>query len=343
MRRMIPIVVLTILALLPVSVSLEAQEVTGGYHEVVIVTKDRSQWTEEFAVTAGWQELGSGTVDGGWLDLWGVDKGAEYTLLGNPGTTRGYIRLIEFGGEPGPLIRPNDQAWDVGGIFDFNMRVTDMERARSELMAGGWSAASDPVQFSFGPFVVKEWIPRGPDSVRIAVIERVSPALEGWPYLKKFSRAFNATMVVAATDIANARHFWMQGMGFKSYLEHRSPSKDAGPNVLGIPYNLATEVVRDVSILHPDGKNEGSIELLAFEGATGADFANRTAMPNRGIARLRFPVKGLQALADKLSTMGYRVSDIATGLPMTGIGTVNVAVATAPGGSKIELFEKVGD
>lgn len=320
---------------------ISAQQVTGGYHEIVIVTADRQAWLEGFAEIAAWQEIGSGRVDQGWLDLWNVSQKANYTLIGNPGAARGYVRLVEFDGKPAPLIRPNDQAWDTGGLFDFNMRVADMEASREQLMLRGWSAASDPVQFSFGPYVVKEWIPRGPDSVRIAIIERVSPPLEGWPHIKSFSRAFNATMIVG--DIADARRFWKEGLGFTSYLEHRSASEKAGPNVLGIPHNLAPEIVRDVSILHPEGKNEGSIELLAFEGAAGADFSARTDMPNRGLARLRFPVAGLAALTKKLTSMGYQVSAIAAGLPLSRVGTVNVAVATAPGGAKIEFYEVVGD
>lgn len=315
----------------------QAQEVVGGYHELLIVTADRDKWVEEFAPIAGWEVRDNGAVDQGWLSLWNVEGSAQYTVIGNPGTSRGFIRLIEFDGLPADFIRPNDQSWDTGGLFDFNMRVADMAETRRALMDAGWAAPSEPVEFSFGPFVVQEWLPRGLDGVRLAVIERVNPSLEGWPHMRKFSRAFNATMVVA--DIADARRFWREGLGFQSYIEHRAPSREAGPNVLGIPHNLATEITRDVSILHPDAKNEGSIELLAYEGASGADFSNRTDMPNRGLARLRFQVNGLAGLRAKVSALGYPVTAIATGLPISGVGNVNVFVATAPGGTKIELYE----
>lgn len=318
-----------------------AQTVTAGYHEIVVVTADSEQLQTTFEEVGAWQAIGSGEVDSKWLKMWNVTSAAKYTLLANPGSTRGFVRLIEFEDDVGKLIRPNDQAWDTGGIFDFNMRIADMDAARTALMDRGWSSFSDPVEFSFGPFVVKEWLPRGPDSVRVAVIERVKPTLEGWPNLKKFSRAFNATMLVA--DITEARRFWREGLGFTSYLEHKSGSKEAGPNVLGIPHNMATSVVRDVSILHPQGVNEGSIELLAYEGATGHDFSDRTAMPNRGLARLRFPVEGLAALVAKLRAMGFAVSDISKDVPLSGVGRVNIAEATAPGGSKIDLYEIVVD
>lgn len=333
MKHLLATVLLSMIALVPA----QAQRVTAGYHELLVVTADKSAWVNEFAPIAGWEVRDSGKVDAGWLSLWGVEQTASYTVIGNPGTERGFIRLIEFDGEPADFIRPNGQSWDTGGLFDFNMRVADMAATRRALMDAGWTGASEPIEFSFGPFVVKEWLPRGLDGVRLAVIERVQPPLEGWPNMKKFSRAFNATMIVK--DITNARRFWRDGMGFQSYLDHKAASKEAGPNVLGLPHNLATDIVRDVSILHPHGQNEGSIELLAFEGARGSDFSHRTDMPNRGLARLRFPAKGLVEVREYIENLGYPVSDIASGLPISGVGTVDVFVATAPGGTKIEIYE----
>lgn len=337
MRRLFAILVLSLMTALPAS----AQRVTGGYHELLIVTADASKWVSEFAPIAGWEVRESGDVDAGWLSLWDVERAASYTVIGNPGTERGFIRLIEFDGEAGDFIRPNGQSWDTGGLFDFNMRVADMNATRQALMDAGWTGASEPIEFSFGPFVVKEWLPRGLDGVRLAVIERVQPPLEGWPNMKKFSRAFNATMIVP--DIVDARRFWRDGLGFRSYLDHKAASKEAGPNVLGLPHNLATEIVRDVSILHPYGENEGSIELLAFEGANGSDFSGRTDMPNRGLSRLRFPAEGLAEVREYIENLGYPVSGIAGGLPMSGVGTVDVFVATAPGGTKIEIYEVISE
>lgn len=337
MKRLLALIFTIIFSFVPAN----AQRVTEGYHELLIVTADASAWIGEFVPIAGWEVRETGSVDDGWLSLWGVERAATYTVIGNPGTERGFIRLIEFEGEPGDFIRPNGQSWDTGGLFDFNMRVADMDATRRNLMDAGWTGASEPIQFSFGPFVVKEWLPRGLDGVRLAVIERVQPPLEGWPNMKKFSRAFNATMVV--TDIEDARRFWRDGMGFRSYLDHKASSKTSGPNVLGLPHNLATEIVRDVSILHPNGENEGSIELLAFEGARGSDFSGRTDMPNRGLARLRFPAEGLAEVREYIANLGYQVSDIVGGLPMSGVGTVDVFVATAPGGTKIEIYEVLSD
>ena len=66
-------------------------------------------------------------------------------------------------------------------------------------------ATSDPIEFNFGPFIVREWITRGPDGIVLAAIERVQPALEGWPQLRKLSRAFNATHIVPDIEAAAER------------------------------------------------------------------------------------------------------------------------------------------
>jgi len=321
------------------SVSLAAQQVTAGFHEAVIVTDDRAKWVSVFEDVAGWQLLGEGTVDSGWLKLWGVDDTAKYSVMVNPGTNRGYVRFIEFDTIRAPRIRPNDQAWDIGGVFDLNMRVLNMAETRAALMAHGFSAGDDPVGFTFGPFVVNEWLPSGPDGVRFAVIERVAPTLEGWPQLKKLSRVFNSTMIVA--DMKEARAFWEGFLGFKPYLLHRGASDKEGPNVFGMPHNWVTKIERDVAILHPEGINEGSIELLAFDGLTGRDFSEQTAMPNRGLSRLRFPVKGISALKNKALKYGVKVIAEARKLPLTGIGIVDVLIIEAPGGARIELFEVI--
>ena len=323
--------------LLGASYQASAQQVLGGFHEAVLVVRDRSVWKATMSEVGTWETVSEGPVDKVWLDIWGVAASAQHTLMRNPGTDRGYIRLIEFDGVDSDFIRPNDQPWDAGGIFDLNIRVWNMDEARSALMNRGWASMSEPIEFTFGPFQVKEWIPRGPDGVRFALSERVAPELEGYPLMKRMSRSFNSTMVVS--DMVEARRFWQETLGFQTYLEHKAASQQAGPNVLGIPHNLATEIVREVYILHPDGINEGSVELLSYHGATGSDFSGRTSMPGRGIARLRFPVEGLSTLVDRIEDAGFPVHAQGQGLPLSGVGKVNVAVVEAPGGTMIELYE----
>lgn len=315
--------------------------VSGGYQEAVFSISNTEEWVDTFKQVAGWHVLHKGEADRQLLESWGLPNSASATevVVGNPGTDRGYVRLIQFSGVDQQQIRSNAQSWDTGGWFDVNSRIVSMETKFAELQARDWQAASDPVEFTFGPFVVKEWLARGPDGVVIALIERVQPPLEGHPQLREMGRLINATQIVK--DIEAAKDFYKNKLGFETYLDHVGPSKEAGPNVLGLPHNVATEVVRHVSILHPDAINEGSIELIEFVGATGADFSKRAVPPNLGVLTLRFPVSDIAAFETHVEAQGIDVvmRPIQTDLPP--YGATSLMAIRGPGGVWIEFFEEI--
>jgi len=311
----------------------------SGWTEAVLSVTDIQRHLSFFTDIAGWELLEQGEVDPQLIKLWELPEtaSARFAIVRNPGSTRGYIRLLQFSGVEQKIIRSNTQSWDSGGIFDLNVRVNNMEKKFSQMSALGWQATSDPVQFSFGPYVVKEWIVRGPDGLTFALIERVKPNLEGWPHLKEFSRTFNSTQIVRA--MAPALDFYTNVLGFKTYLEHRGTSKKPGPNVLGLPHNLSTDIPREVYILHPKGHNEGSVELLSFDGATGRDLAERATPPNIGLLMLRFPVTDTAALAAHLKRHNtpWVSSVISANLPP--YGQAKLLATRAPDGTWLEFYQ----
>ncbi len=313
--------------------------VTGGYQEAVFSVSDTDEWVETFKEVAGWEVLHEGESDRNLLKAWELPENAtaREVVLGNPGTDRGFVRLIQFDGAEQVQIRSNAQSWDTGGWFDVNSRIVSMDRKFAELQVRDWQAASDPVEFSFGPFVVKEWLARGPDGIVIAVIERVQPPLEGHPHLREMGRLINATQIV--TDIESARAFYMEKLGFQSYLEHVGPSKEAGPNVLGLPHNIAADVTRHVSILHPHKINEGSVELIEFDGATGADFSARAVPPNLGVLMLRFPVADIEEFEAHVQSEGIEIVMSPRTVSLVPYGDVSLMAVRGPDGVWIEFFE----
>ncbi len=313
--------------------------VSGGYQEAVFSVSDADDWASVFREVGGWEVLHDGETDRAQLDAWQLDTvtSARELVLGNPGTERGFVRLIQFDGVEQVQIRSNAQSWDTGGWFDVNSRIVSMKKKFAELQERDWQASSDPVEFSFGPFVVKEWLARGPDGIVIALIERVAPPLEGHPQLREMGRLINATQIV--TDIDAAREFYIGLLGFRSYLDHVAPSETPGPNVLGLPHNIATEVVRHVSILHPDAINEGSVELIEFKGATGRDFSARAVPPNLGVLMLRFPVTDIAAFANHAESQGIEIAMPVTQVSMPPYGDVSTMAVRGPGGVWIEFFE----
>ncbi|MEM9053967.1 MAG: hypothetical protein AAGB16_01465, partial [Pseudomonadota bacterium] len=243
----------------------------SGWNEVVITTANPEDWDAFLTRDAGWEKRATNSMDPALTAFWDMPDTAtgSETLYANIGAASGFIRLIELQGVEQEMIRVDDRPWDAGGYFDINVRVLGLRDLRETMIANGWQGDSEPIQYTFGPFEVIEWIARGPDGVRIAFIERLKPTLEGWPDLKVMSRSFNATQTVKDMDVALA--FFRDVLGMKTYLEHKGASSEPGPNVLGLPFEAAAEVDRIVYILHPDGVNEGSMELLAFDGATGRD------------------------------------------------------------------------
>ncbi len=313
--------------------------VSDGYREAVFSVSDAKAYSVFLREVGGWEELHRGEVDRVVLAAWKLPDTASASeiVLGNPGTSRGYIRLVQFAGVEQRQIRSNAQSWDTGGWFDVNSRILDMEATFAAIQSRDWQAYSDPVQFTFGPFVVKEWLTRGPDGIVFAVIERVAPPLEGFPTLKKMSRLINATQIVP--DIEAARDFYLNKLGFETYLNHEGASKSPGPNVLGLPHNIATEVPRLVTIVHPSGINDGSVELLQFDGVDGADFSSRAVPPNLGILMLRFPVNDLDAFETRIDSEGIEVVVRPVAVVLPPYGSVRLFAIRGPGGVWIEFFE----
>ncbi len=314
----------------------------SGFHEVVFSVSDLETATNFYQEVAGYDVifLGSGSTD--LAEHWGLapNQAIRQAVLKNPGADRGFLRLVEFPGAEQVQIRSSAQSWDTGGIFDVNVRVLDIHAKFDELRDRGWQFHSDPIQFHFGPFVVWEVLTKGPDGVVFAMIERVEPPLEGWPHLREFSNIFNSTQIVA--DFDTNLEFYREKLGFKIYLEHEGPSKEPGPNVLGLPHNLATVIPRKIVILSPDGTNAGSVELIAFDGVTGADHSELAAAPNLGILALRFPVADLEAYRLRLAEHGVTPIHGPSTITIEPYGSVGIMTIRAPEGAWLEFYQPPG-
>ena len=343
MKRLLPIV-----ACLGLSLSVQADDeahplIAGGYQEAVFNVSDIESQIRFYESVAGWEVIYRGEGKRTLIEAYGLprDVTATEVVMANPGTERGYIRLVDYEGLEQVQMRSNAQSWDPGGWFDVNTRVADMDTKFRQFQANHWQAVSDPVEFSFGPFVVEEWLARGPDGIVIAMIERKQPPLEGWPHLREISRLFNATQIVS--DFETAQDFYTDKLGFEIYLEHSGPSPEPGPNVLGLPSNLAAEIARHVVILHPTGINEGSVELLAFEGLTGTDFAERSQPGNLGIFTLRFPVHDMDEFHAHMRDQQIDIALSPTNVSLLPYGSGRLMAVRGPGNVWIEFYELTVD
>lgn len=310
-----------------------------GWREAVLSVSDLAGWINLWTQAAGYEVVYRGQAGKDWLEVWQLPAGAsaEEALLSNPGTESGFLRLVEFSGVPQRHIRSNGHTWETGGWFDVNARVVNLDAKFRQLQALGWQGFADPVSLTFGPFEVNEWLARGPDGVVIALIERVAPPLTGWPTLKNVSRLFNSTLVVA--DMIASYDFYVNKLGFEVYLETNGPSDTPGPNVLGLPHNLADKISRHVYIVNPVGGNEGSVELIEFDGLTGRDFSEHAHPPNLGVLSLRFPVEHAELLADNLVKKGVTVLSPPRTVNMAPYGEKTLFIVRGPNGEWLEFFE----
>ena len=86
--------------------------------------------------------------------------------------------------------------------------------------------------------------------------------------------------------------------------------------------------------------NEGSVELLSFEGLEGRDLSKNANAPNLGLLSLRFPVSGLNNLYQHLIAhdVSIVVDPIETNLQPYGPCTL--FTVAAPDGAWLTFFEQ---
>ena len=311
-----------------------------GWNEQVISVRDEQAMADFYTSTLGWERRAEGDVDRAQLTAWGLPEGASahFVLVANPGSDRGFVRIVSFKGVTQRRIREHDAFWDTGGIFNMNIRVADMAKTSAKVTDAGWQAVSEPVRFTFGPFTVEEWIPRHPDGVRIAFIQRVAPPLEGWPNLVTTSRSFNSTQIVA--DLDRALAFYQGVLGFETYIETRGPSPEPGESVIGLSREAMMDITREVKIVNPSGYgNDGSIELLEFEGYSGRNFADYSRPPNLGNLALRFPVPDVDALVAHLESHGVKPEYAPVITEIAPYGRVKITAVRAPDGAWLEFYQ----
>lgn len=313
------------------------------FREAVVSVRDGEQVAELLTGGFGWLERDSVDVGRPQMRVWRLPATAtaRQWLLMAPGTDNGYLRLVQFDGVKQQLIRPFDQAWDTGGLFDVNVRTDNLEALYGLLAREGWHAVSEPVHIRLPGFEQKQWFPRSPDGLRISPIERVpgqeKSAAPRAGSSAPASRAFNATQIVA--DLEAAIAFYRDVLGFELMVESLDTTLDPGPNVFGLPYNLLEDMKLPFAALSADGSREGTLELISFERAEGRHFAERAVPPNLGMLALRFPVTGLEALHRHLREHDVEIIAPPTVVTMSPFGLVQVMAVRGPEGLWLEFFE----
>jgi catechol 2,3-dioxygenase-like lactoylglutathione lyase family enzyme len=313
----------------------------AGFSEAVLIVRDERPHLDCWIGNGGWIVRDHGAVDPQLLAAWGRPGacGQEW-LLAHPDCDTGFVRLMRLeGASPQRDIRADDQCWDSGGIFDLNVRVLDVDAMAARMRALQWHGVAPPIAWDFGTLGVKEWLVRGPDNTRLALIERLYPPLIGFEHLREFSQVFNSSQIVRDLDVALA--FYRDVLGFQLASRYESPGFAPGPNLFGAPPGLAAQIGLKLCIVHPQGRVEGSVELVAAPGADGRDLSADAGPPHFGMATLRFPTHGIEALARHVKAAGHPLAMPVSTVTLTPHGEVRLMALRAPDGAWLEFFEPV--
>jgi catechol 2,3-dioxygenase-like lactoylglutathione lyase family enzyme len=266
----------------------------GGWHEVVCRVNDMNKSIAIFKKVFGWEVVYQDST---------VDAESRYEesdcIMQCPNENLGYVRLhwqnIDSFIFSATSIRETEFRCP-NQIFDVDVRVLDIEKKTKDLIALGWRTITPIKQYTFGQFTVKEVIIIDPNNITFALIERVTPALTGWPNLKEISQPFNSTQVVS--DLKAALHLYVDVLGFKVYM-HTQSKHDANNSLFGKLKVKPTKdsITEEVYILHPQGTNKGSVELIYFGGVN-----RKRENPSyiNGLRELIFPINNAAALIAKL-------------------------------------------
>ncbi|MCW1401821.1 VOC family protein [Novosphingobium sp. MW5] len=309
----------------------------NGFQEAVAIVASASATAMRLQECLQYSAVHHAPVSEKAMALLGLNgrKGTE-VLLAHPDSSRGAIRLIEVEGEALPRARDGAQPWDSGGIFDINIRALQgIEPLHHALSLNGFASPAPITDWDFGPLSVREVVEADADGVVIALMERVAPPLQGYEGIGgPASWVFNSTQIVP--DFDAGRHFYVDVLGWQVVQESELVHPD-GRNCMGLPLGLAPGIHAKVGIYHPQGRMEGSVEIIAFDFA-GIDFSQ--AGPGRGWASLRFLVSDMAVMLQRARAGGCEVSPEAR-FDWQPYGECRAASIRTPWGARLELLERV--
>ena len=311
-----------------------------GFQEVVHSAFDIERLAGPLCAAGGWTRTDLPDAPPEQFATWHVPDGCtriEQCLLHAPNDERGPLRIVMFHGAEQRIMRSGQHLWDSGGHFDVDIYSNDADATYSALQRHGWTAFHDSADYGFGELQVREVVIIGPDGLVIGLIERRAPPLD-WPEgLGAMTRQFNSSQTVRCYDAAAA--FYRDILGWKPLLEVVATGEGEPGIMLGMAMPQCAEVERRVGIWHPEGTNDGSVELIQCAGIRARDFSELAVAPNIGMLSLRFPVAHVRALAAQVEARGWPLYTAPTRLDIAPYGPVILFAVRTPDGAILEFYQ----
>lgn len=316
---------------------------SSGFSEVVISVETIGRLRDALTQTAGWKATDLPDAPAEQYAAWHVPKSCtriEQCLLTAENDEAGRIRLVKFHGTSGEVMRSSQRTWDTGGIFDIDVYVSDVDTNYRELQRHGWTAYGEPTDYSWGGFEVRQSLAHSPDGIAVGMLQPYGKILIDLPDYKHMSRAFNSAQIVRDFDESLA--FYTEKLGWKTLVNTVVvDEEEPGREVMGIPMPLAKSVERRVAIIHPNGTNDGSAELIEMREIQGRHFGDRCVAPNLGYLCLRFPVENLGQYVTELKQRNVEFYTEPTKLLIDPEGLANCFSLRTPDGAVLEFYELI--
>lgn len=288
----------------------------------------------------GWTLRHEGSLTHNQIQFWHLQKptsGSEY-LCGFPDAEYGLLRLVEFQNCEQIGIRTGAQIWETGGIFDFDLRVTDMATTYNTLLDAGYYVFGEPIELRIGQFVLDEALLFGPEASGLALVNRKEPPLPP-------TTAHNGVLgtiylsVSVAKSMDETAQFLTETLGFTELERLTLKNSEPAPTVFRLPWNLSTQVPVQLGGFSPDGTRDTIIEVFQFEGLYGEDRSGRAIPPNRGLLMYRFPVEGIDEYFAHVSAR-TPITTLLSELEVAPYGKVRCFAVRSPDGVWFEFFEQ---
>lgn len=324
-----------------------ADAVDAGWSEAVCLLGDGTPLNDFATQVAGWQYSAPRPLDPSLARFMAlptdVSRGARQWRISDGSGRAGALRVIE---SPALKTASVDAApakdsppWFTGGLFSLMVRSNALRERWNAARQLGWEGVTDPVELEFSGVKLANVILRGPQGLRVSIYERILPRMADEPDLRLLRRPFNSMQVVA--DLALARRFYVEGLGFEVVGEGRFRWQADRPNNFGVPSELAAAAALDYLIVAPRAGGPTQVEIVHF---TGLPSGRRPAVgPEQpGLYALRFPVTRVDALRSRLADAGWpMISGVMEFSGDTGEG-VRAFAAISPEGARLEFEESAG-
>lgn len=289
---------------------------------VADLEKSLGLWRETFGMEVVGRRDGA---DPGLAQLWDIapDSLAEQALIRTPGTSAGWLHLVQFT-DPDEPVRAGAGTMDLGPK-NLDVYCDDIHTRVAELTAGGWAFRSRVVDYQIGAICASEVQMPGPDDTNIVFVEVAGQEMtlsgKGYGGITSF--------VVIVPDITAEAAFYQSMFGFEEVLRHRITGAEIEEMI-----NLPSATGVEMSVLGQEEQTFGRVELIQYDGAPGLDRFGRARAPALGTLHCAFRVPSVDAALDSFAGDARRFESLDT---LFGSGPVGVI--HSPSGLRIELFE----